>query len=552
MALANPSRLRLIRISAWIIIIAVLLSVGLFAGHRSMAAALALNLCYVEYAQARLGDAAVTGEQGGAVCAELISMLGRPGSGLSLRVLLACLGSERERYCARVISNRVSQLDVPKHSLAVFMLNDACATQGQFASLLISEDLPALTKCGYSERNSPSVCLLLARAAAARQDWDTAADLYRRTLTAFITATGAIPGRIEQEWRWLEVRRYSAAQASGVLDARQAYFLALNQAKLGLWSEVIPLLEWLTGSEGLAQELGNNRVARLWYYRGRAHEHAGQPEQAVECYERVRSLEPRLPELYERLARHYQATGRTYEAGDLLESLGSRRPLVEVKAPLKGWQLDGYDVDIWEVETSPFLDLTFYWSPLAGDSVPAAGWLAAGGRWIERREAVNLIANPDFGLADEPQTLSDVPFWQSVYWNSDPHQVVVREYSLTGMASRPLCVTTDGTQPRAGLRSARMPVIPGEYYLLNGQVAGTTEAIPWLGILWWDHGFHNVGQPRVVSQAPPALDPQFRSVIAQVPEQARYAWGLITQYPPDRSGTVCFDNLVLVSLPDIR
>ena len=532
--------------------IAVLFVVGLSVGAQSWAASLALNLCYIDHAQMGLGDASSAGEQGNAVCPELVSVPENSGSGLSLRVLLACLGSDRGRCCARVISNRASQLDVPRHSLAVSMLNDAYAAQGQFESMLIPEDLAVRANCGYSERNSPRVCLFLARVAAARQDWDTAADLYRRTLTAFITATGAIPGRIEQEWRWLEVRRYSAAQATRVLDARQAYFLALNQAKLGCWSEAVPLLEWLAGSEGLARELGNDRVARLWYWRGRAHEHAGQSEQAVECYERAWGLEPRLPELYERLGRHYQAMGRTHEVEDLLESLRSKRPLVEVNAPLKGWQLDGYDVDLWEVETAPFLDLTFYWSPLAGDSVPAPGWLAAGGRWIERREAVNLIANPDFSLGDEPQMLSGVPFWQSTYRNSDPHQIVVREYSLTGMASRSLCVTKDGTQPRAGLRSARIPALPGEYYLLSGQVAGTPEAIPWLGIAWWDHGFHTVGQPQVVSQAPPAIDPQFRSVIAQVSEQVRWGWVLITQYPPDGAGTVCFDNLLLVSLPDIR
>ena len=548
----SPTQSRLLQIIVWSAI-AVLLVVGLFAGAQSWTASLALNLCYVDYAQVRLGDASVAGEQDSVVCPELIPMLERSDSGLSLRALLARLGSERERYCARVISNRVSQLDVPKHSLAVSMLNDAYAAQGQFESMLIPKDLPALAKCGYSERNNPRVCLLLARAAAVRQDWDTAADLYWRTLVAFITATGAIPGRIEQEWRWLEVRRYSAAQTSGVLDARQAYFLALNQAKLGLWSEAVPLLEWLTGSDNLAQELGDDRVTRLWYWRGRAHEYAGQPERAMECYERAWSLEPRLPELYERLGRHYQATGRTHKAEDLLESLRSVRPLVEAKAPLKGWQLDGYDVDVWEVEASPFLDLTLYWSPLVGNSVPAPGWLAVGGRWIERREAVNLIANPDFGLADAPQSLSNVPFWQSVYLDTDSHQIVVREYSLTGVASRPLCVTTDGTRPRAGLRSARMPVLPGEYYLLSGQVAGTPETVPALGILWFylDPGFHKVGEFQVVSQARPALDPQFRSVIAQAPEQVRWRYVLITQ-APDKPGTVCFDNLLLVSLPEFK
>ena len=546
MLLKSPTRSWLLQINVWIAA-AVLLVVG----ARSWAASLALNLCYVEYAQVRLGDASGAEEQDGAVWSELISVLEHSDRSLFLRALLACLGSERGRCCAYIISKLAHQLDLPRHSLAVSMLNDAYAAQGRFESMLIPEDLSARANCGYSECNNPSACLLLARAAAARRDWDMATDLYRRTLTAFVTATGAIPDRIEQEWRWLEVRRYSAAQASGVLDARQAYFLALNQAKLGLWSEVIPLLEWLTGSDSLAQELGNDRVARLWYWRGRAYEHTGQLEQAIESYEQALSLEPRLPELYERLGRHYQATGRTHEAGDLLEALGGKRPLVEVQAPLEGWQLDGYDVDMWEIEASPFLGLTFYWSPLASSSVPDHNWLVAGGRWVERREVVNLIANPDFGLADAPQALSNVPFWLSAYQNSDPHQIVVREYSLTGVASRPLCVASGGIQPRAGLRSALIPVLPGHRYLLSGQVAGTSEAIHLLLIHWLDHKFQSVGRPQCVSQVPPALDTQFRSVIAQAPEQARYAWVLITHHP-DRSGAVCFDNLLLLSLLEFK
>ena len=546
---SSPTRSRLLlRINARIAI-AVLLVVSLFAGGRAWAASLALNLCLVDYAQGRLGDASGAGEQGNVAWPELISILERSDSGLSPGGLLACLGSERGRCCAHVISNLARQQDVSRHSLAASMLNDVYAAQGQFESILIPEDLPARAKCGYSERNNPRACLLLARAAAADQDWGAATDLYQRTLTAFITATGGIPDEIEREWRWLEVRRYTAAQASGVLDVRQDYLLALNQAKLGLWSEAKSLLEQMSASDDMAQVLGNDRMARLWYWLGRAQEHTRQSEQAIRSYERALDLQPWLPELYQRLLSHYQAEGRSQDARRLLEVWSSKNPLVEVKAPLGDWQLDGYDADVWEIEESPFLDLTLYWSPLAGDSIPGPGWLAVGGRWIERREVVNLIANPDFDLGGTPQALSGVPFWQSMYRDSDPHQTVVRKYSLTGVASRPLCVTKGETQPRAGLRSARVPVLPGRYYLLAGQVAGTPEVIPLLQIYWWDHTFHNIGRPQGVSQVPPALDPQFRSVIAQVPEQARYAWVLIT-LNPDRFGAVCFDNLLLVSLPD--
>ena len=539
-----------LRIIVWIAVAAFLV-VGLFAGTRSWVTRLVLNLCHVDYAQVSLGEPSATGEQDYAVCSELIPVPDRSDNGLSLPVLLACLRSERGCCCACVISNFVHQLDVPRHSLTVSMLNDAYAVQGQFESMLIPEDLPARARCGYSGRNDPRVCLLLARVAATRQDWDTAADLYRRTLAAFITATGTIPGRIEQEWRWLEVRRYSASRSAGSLEPRLAYLLALNQAKLGLWSKAKPLLEQMTASDDIAQELGNDRMARLWHWLGRAQEHTGQSEQAIRSYQRALNLLPQLPELYQHLLLHYQAEGQSEDAKRLLEDLGSKNPLVKVDAPLGGWQLDGYDVDVWEIEESPFLDLTLYWSPLADDSVPGPGWLAAGGRWIERREATNLIANPDFGLGDTPQVLSGVPFWGSAYPDSDLRRTVVRQDPLTGAASRPLCVTTDGVQPRTGLISARVLVLPGQHYLLSGQVAGTPEAVPWLGIAWWDHGFHNVGRPQVASQAPPASDPQFRSVIAQVPEQARYAWVLVTQ-GPDWSGAVCFDNLLLVSLPEFK
>jgi hypothetical protein len=317
---------------------------------------------------------------------------------------------------------------------------------------------------------------------------------------------------------------------------------ALNLAQLGEWAEIRRLLTGRVSKVNF-QAMEPVRVARIWYWLGLADEQMGNFAEASTSYASALQIDPRQVTARIRLQILCDGRQQALDPCRARNALKVIEPSYKTKVVVGDWLLAGYDVDLWELAETPLITLVLYWSPRVENAVPSRGWSEIGVHWIELRDAVNLIMNPDFGV-DGWGELEELSFWDILY-HTRPEQIASAPRDKMPPS---LCLTNETPTQRSGLGSLRVRTETGRRYLLAGQVKGTPGTSALLVAAWLDEASRTLGGEQVAAQGQPPAQWQTRAAMVQAPAESHRLWVLVAQF--QGTGMACFTDLLLVMLPE--